>query len=370
VTTPDAARSFRSEFPVFERRSYLNAGTEGPVPRAAVEAVQRWVELEAARGRSGRAHFEEVLGLADRVRAGYARVLGCAPEEVALTGSTTDGVNTVIGGLDLRPGDEIVTSDEEHPGLLAPLGRAVRRHGVKVRVVPFAEIAGEVTATTRLVACSHVSWVGGKVVDVEALAATGVPVLLDAAQAIGALPVDVRALGCDYYAASGQKWLCGPEGSGCLWVRPERLDELLVPWPGYSSVADPVRALEFEPAQGTARLDHGFPVALRSNWALASLGVIEAAGWEWVNARAGDLAARLAAALAERGLEVLPRGHSTLVSWRVPSDGADAQAEVERLAAEGMVVRSIPTAGVVRASVGAWSSEEELERLVGLVAPA
>jgi L-cysteine/cystine lyase len=241
---------------------------------------------------------------------------------------------------------------------------------VKVRVVPFAEIAGEVTSSTRLVACSHVSWVGGKVVDVEALAAIGVPVLLDAAQSIGAVQVDVRALGCDYYAASGQKWLCGPEGSGCLWVRPERLDELLVPWPGYSSVADPVRALEFEPAEGTARLDHGFPVALRSNWALASLEVFEAAGWEWVQSRAADLAAWLASALAERGLEVLPRGRSTLVSWRVPGEGGDAQAEVERLAGEGMVVRSIPMAGVVRASVGAWSSEEELDRLVGLVAPA
>jgi selenocysteine lyase/cysteine desulfurase len=370
VTAPDRARSFRSQFPVFERVSYLNAGTEGPVPQAAVEAVQRWVELEATRGRSGRAHFEEVMGLAGRVRAGYARVLGCRPEEVALTGSTTDGVNTVIAGLDLRAGDEILTTDEEHPGLLAPLGRAVRRHGVKVRVVPFAAIAGEVTAATRLVACSHVSWVGGKVVDVEALAASPAPVLLDAAQAIGAVPADVHALGCDYYAASGQKWLCGPEGSGCLWVRPERLEELLIPWPGYSSVADPVRALEFEPAQGTARLDHGFPVALRSNWALAALEVLEAAGWEWVQSRAADLAAWLASALADRGLEVLPRGRSTLVSWRVPGEGADAQVEVERLVGEGMVVRSIPLGGYVRVSVGAWSSEEELERLVALVAPA
>ncbi len=369
MTGPDSARSFRSEFPVFERASYLNAGTEGPIPRAAVEAVHRRVDLEAAQGRSGRAYIEEVLGLADRVRAGYAAVLGCSPAEVALTGSTTDGVNTVIAALDLRPGDEVLTSDEEHPGLLAPLGRAVRRHEVTVRMVPFGEIAGEVTAATRLVACSHVSWVSGRVVDVEGLAATPAPVLLDAAQAIGAVPVDMYALGCDYYAASGQKWLCGPEGSGCLFVRGERLEELLIPWPGYSSVLDPARALEFEPAEGTARFDHGFPVALRSSWALASLGVFEAAGWEWVHSRAAELAAWLASTLAERGVEVLPRGRSTLVSWRV-RDGVDMQTEVERLAAEGMVVRSIPMAGVVRASVGAWSSEEELERLVGLVAPA
>jgi L-cysteine/cystine lyase len=367
VSGADAARAFRAQFPVFERVSYLNAGTEGPIPRAAADAAQARIEAEATGGRAGRPYIEEVMGLADRLRAGYAEVLGCAPSEVALTGSTTDGVNTVIGGLDLHDGDEILTSDEEHPGLLAPLGRAVRRHGVRVRMVPFAEIAGEVTPRTRLVACSHVSWVSGQIVDFEALAASAAPVLLDAAQGIGAVPVDVHRLGCDYYAASGQKWLCGPEGSGCLFVRPERLEELLVPWPGYSSVAAPERALEFEPAEGTARLDHGFPVGVRSTWALASLDVFAAAGWEWVHSRASELAAWVADELSGRGLEVLPRGRSTLVSWRV-GDADAAQAVVERLAREGIVVRSIPAGGLVRVSVGAWSSEEELERLVELVA--
>jgi L-cysteine/cystine lyase len=360
----DDAQAFRAQFPVFERVSYLNAGTEGPIPRAAAQAAHRRVDAEAAGGRCGRPYMEEVLDLSERLRAGYAGVLGCAPTEVALTGSTTDGVNTVLSGLDLRPGDEILTTDEEHPGLLAPLGRAIRRCGVNVRVVPFAEIAGEVRASTRLVAGSHVSWVSGRVIDAAALAAAQAPVLLDAAQAIGAVPVDVYALGCDYYAASGQKWLCGPEGSGCLFVRGDRLDELLVPWPGYSSVADPEHALEFAPADGTARLDHGFPVPLRSSWALAALEVFAAAGWEWVHERAAALAAWLAERLAERGLDVRPRGRSTLVSFWVE----DAPGLVERLAGEGVVVRSVPLGGLVRVSVGAWSSDEELERLVSLVA--
>ena len=73
--------------------------------------------------------------------------------------------------------------------------------------------------STRLVACSHVSWLNGQVVDTDALRGAGAPVLLDGAQGIGAVPVDVAALGCDYYAASGQKWLCGPSGSGYLYVR-------------------------------------------------------------------------------------------------------------------------------------------------------
>jgi L-cysteine/cystine lyase len=361
-TSATEATTFRSEFPVLERLSYLNAGTEGPVPRAAADAVCRRIEAEASGGRCGRPYFEALMGLADEARRGYAAVLGCEPADVALTGSTTDGVNTVIAGLDLRPGDEILTSDQEHPGLLAPLGRARRRHRVKIRVVPFAEVAGEVSSETRLIACSHVSWVGGEVADVPALVATGVPVLLDAAQALGAVPVDVRALGCDFYAASGQKWLCGPEGSGSLFVRDDRLEDLLVPWPGYGSVADPANALEFEQAEGVKRLDHGFPAGIRNAWVTASLGVFEAAGWDWVHERAASLAAQLADRLADRGLEVWPRGRSTLVSWAVE----DADAEVARLAGEGVIVRSIPALGLVRAAVGAWTSEEEVERLVEL----
>ena len=184
--------------------------------------------------------------------------------------------------------------------------------------------------------------------------------LLDAAQAIGAIKVDMRELGCDFYAASGQKWLCGPEGSGCLYVRPDRLDDLLVPWPGYGSLADPHQALEFAPAESASRFDHGFPGGMRSAWALASLGVLEAAGWSWVHERAASLSASLADRLAERGLAVGPRGRSTLVSW--PAE--DPEAEVARLAAAGIVVRSIPAFGLVRASVGAWSSEAELDELV------
>ena len=356
--TPDPA-AFRAQFPVFERVSYLNSGSEGPIPTRAADAVRARIQEEAERGRCGREYIDEVMALAGRLRSEYARLLGCSDSEVALTGSTTDGVNTVIAGLDLRPGDEIVTSDEEHPGLLAPLGRARRRNGISVRVVPFTEVADAVSDRTRLIACSHVSWVSGRVADVPAFVGTGVPVLLDAAQALGAIPVDVRALGCDFYAASGQKWLCGPEGSGCLFVRADRLDQLLVPWPGYSSVVDPEHALEFEPAEGAARLDHGFPPGMRSAWALASLEVLAEPGWDWVHDRSSALAARLAERLAEHGLEVAPRGRSTLVSWTT----RDAAEDVTRLAAQGMVLRSIPGRGLVRASVGAWSSEEEIESL-------
>jgi selenocysteine lyase/cysteine desulfurase len=364
MPSPPEPSNFRAQFPVLERLSYLNAGTEGPVPALAAEAARSRIEFEASNGRCGRTYFDGLMSLAGELRTAYAQVLGCDDSEVALTGSTTDGVNTVISGLDLQPGDEILTTDQEHPGLLAPLGRVRLLREVEVRVVPFDEIADQVSPSTKLIACSHVSWVGGRIVDIAALRASGVPVLLDAAQALGAIPVDVHAIGCDFYAASGQKWLCGPEGSGCLYVRPDRLDDLVAPWPGYASIADPTRPLDGEPAEGTKRLDHGFPTGVRSNWALASLAVFAEAGWEWVHERATSLAESLAEQLVARGLAIWPRSRSTLVSW----EAADPEAEVARLAEQGVIVRSIPAFGLVRASVGAWSSEAEIERLVELAA--
>ncbi len=361
MTDPAA---FRAQFPVLAGLAYLNAGTEGPVPRAAAEAVQARVRLDLTDGRVGRPYFETVLELASTTRAGYAQVLGAQPGEVALTGSTTDGVNSVLGGLRFAPGDEILTSDEEHPGLLAPLRLARIRQGVSVRAVPFERLSEALEPRTRLIACSHVSWVSGRLADVPALVAGGVPVLLDGAQALGAIPVDVHALGIDFYAASGQKWLCGPEGSGCLYVRPDRLAELEPPWPGYMTLAGD-KGLNSELAEGTARLDLGFPPAIRSAWARASLDVLAAAGWPWVHERAASLAQLLADRLTERGIEVAPRGRTTLVSW----PARDWEAEVVRLASAGFVIRSISAAGLIRASVGAWSSEDEIERLAGTAAP-
>ena len=360
-TDPDV---FRAQFPVLDHLVYLNAGTEGPFPRAAAQAVAAQTELEVTGGRGGRPYFDQLMALAGDVRARYAAALGADFATVALTGSTTDGVNTVIAGLDLRPGEEIVTTDEEHPGLLAPLARARLRHGITVRVVPWDELAGAASSSTRLIACSHVSWVSGRVMDVPALAASGVPVLLDGAQALGAIPVNVDALGCAFYAASGQKWLCGPENSGCLFVDPEHIEDLMIAWPNYGSVARGSDPLELVPAEGAARFDHGFPPGVRNAAAIASLQVLEAPGWEWVHARAAELAAALAAGLEARGLEVAPRGASTLVSWRAE----DPEAEVARLAASGVIVRSIPGRGLIRASVGAWSSAGDIETLVRLAA--
>jgi L-cysteine/cystine lyase len=354
----------RAEFPVLERLSYLNAGTNGPVPARSVDAAAEELQAQAETGRGGMPYFEHVLGRSEELRGRVARLLGCDRGELALTGSTTDGVNTVLSALELGAGDEILTSEEEHPGLLAPLAAARERRGVQIRVVPFEELPGEVGPRTRLVACSHVSWISGRVLDTAALAGTDVPLLLDGAQGLGAVSLDVRALGCDFYAASGQKWLCGPNGVGYLYVRAERAAELPPPWPSYGSLSDPHRPLDFLLQEECRRFDTGLVAPHQSAWALAALDVLGAPGFDELTAHATGEARRLANDLAGRGFRVAPRGDSTLVSW----EAADPEAEVQRLYAEGFVIRNMPGYPYVRASVGAWTGAGELERLAGLAA--
>ena len=349
----------RAQFPVFERVEYLNAGTNGPIPRPAYDAAVQSLRRQLEQGRSGTGYFDECVERIDLLRGRIAALIGVDIGELALTGSTTDGVNAALAALDLGPDDEVLTSDEEHPGVLAPLGALRERRGVSVRVVPFAELATAVGARTRVVACSHVSWKTGAVVDAAALAATPALVLLDGAQGLGAVPVDLAALGCDFYAASGQKWLCGPNGLGYLYVRAELAGSLLSPWPGYANLADSMRALELDLHPDARRLSVGFPLAHHVDWALAALDVLEGPGLAEVQRRAVALAAGLADRLGSR---VTPRGRSTLVTWEVE----EPEAEVARLAAEGFAIRHLPGTGTVRASVGAWSSEAALERLAEL----
>jgi L-cysteine/cystine lyase len=360
------ASDFRAEFPVLERVAYLNSGTDGPVPRRGFEAAAAQLRRELEEGRASRRHFDRILGLAAALRERLAAALGCEPADVALTGSTTDGMSTALSALPIGRGDEVLTSDVEHPGLLAPLEAARRRHGFDVRFVPFDELAGEVGPRTKLVACSHVSWADGRIVDVDALRSTGAALLFDGAQGLGAVPLDMRAMGCDFYAASGQKWLCGPDGSGSLYVRPDVSEALDPPWPSYASLADSSRASELLPHPGARRFDMGVAAGPPTAWCVAAIELLQEAGLDWVTDRAASMAGRLADMLAERGFSVAPRGRSTLVSWRSP----DPEGDVGRLAADGVVVRYLPGRGLVRASVGAWTSEEDLERLMrGLAEP-
>jgi selenocysteine lyase/cysteine desulfurase len=353
----------RAEFPVLRGLAYLNAGTDGPLPARAVTAAMDELEREAAEGRT-QAHFERRTELNEQLRAVYASALGCDSADLALTTSTSEGIAQVIGGLELDPGDEIVTSDEEHPGLLGALIAARELKGASIKAVPFAQVADAVGPRTRLVACSHVGWMSGSFAPSE-LAEVDVPVLLDGAQGVGAVPVDVAALGCDAYAGAGQKWLCGPDGTGMLYVSPGLRERIQVTRRGYPNLADPNEGLDARLHEDGRRFDSLSLSAETIACALAATKLLESAGWPAVHERARTLAAWLAELLGERGIEVAPRGPSTLVSFA----SADPETERARLAEGGVVLRNIPGRDWLRASVGAWNDEEDLERLVGLLSP-
>jgi len=348
----------REEFPVLGAAAYLNAGTDGPLPARAAQAAERELQRELADGRA-QAHFERRRELTDALRGAYATALGAEIADVALTTCTTEGLTQVIGGMDLGPGDEILTSDEEHPGLLGPLAAARELRGVHVREVPLAEIARSVASSTRLVACSHVGWVSGSLAPAE-LAELEVPVLLDGAQGVGAVHVDVKALGCDAYAGAGQKWLCGPDGTGMLYVSPALRERLVVTRRGYANLADPDGGLDARVHEDARRFDTLSLGAETTACALASVSVLQAAGWAAVHEHARTLAARLAGMLAEHGREPAPRGDTTLVSFPSPDPAGERAALAER----GVIVRNIPGRPWLRASVGAWNDERDLERLM------
>ena len=194
-----------------------------------------------------------------------------------------------------------------------------------------------------------------------------VPVLLDGAQGVGAVAVDVRALGCDAYAGAGQKWLCGPDGTGMLYVQPRAARAAGgVRAAATANLADPNAGLDAGAARGRAALRRA--VAERRGARLRAGGrssVLEEAGWAAVHERARALAARLAELLAERGREPAPRGETHA---RVLPERRTPTAERARLAEAGVIVRNIPGRPWLRASVGAWNDENDLERLLGALA--
>jgi L-cysteine/cystine lyase len=344
----------RAQFPVLDRYAYLQAGSVGPLARGTLVAMRAAQDSGITDGRGSRAHFTRLLDAREELRSEIAALVGVPAETVAITASTTDGCNIVLAGLELGPSDEVITTTDEHFGLLGPLHVS----GAKVVVVePDADrIVAAVGARTRLIAISHVLWTTGAVLPVHDLkAATGLPILVDGAQSAGVIPVDATSL--DYYTISGQKWLCGPEGTGALVVADP--DSLAVARPSYLSQRSYDVDGTFVAKDDAARFDPNVtPTA-----AVAGLREALRSVPEWAFEHAHEMAERFRARLTEAGHDVVvPSERGTLVSWRVPADeSADV---VSRLAEAGVIVRDLPGRGLVRASVGWWTSEGDLERLV------
>jgi L-cysteine/cystine lyase len=349
----------RAQFPVLERVAYLQAGSAGPLARATVEAMRAEEERNLHLGRAGAEYIDRILGMRAELRARLAGLVGVEPEQVALTSSTTDGCNIVLAGLDLRGDDEVITTTEEHFGLLGPLHMS----GARIVVCPPSSdrIVAAVTQRTKLLALSQVLWTTGEVLPVHELRErTGLPILVDGAQSVGAIPVDGRGL--DFLTISGQKWLCGPEATGALVVAdPGRLRPAR---PSYFSQQRHEPDGAFDPWPGARRFDPMWVPAASMSGLLAALDVVPS----WQFERAAEQAERCRELLRDAGADVVtPEERATLVSWR--PEGEETGDVVARLAAADVVVRDLPGTGLVRASVGWWTSDEDLDRLVDGLEP-
>ena len=341
----------RAQFPVLEHSAYLNAGTNGPLARATIDALVEQAQRDLEEGRSSKAYFERMLELREEARHGFAAVLNVDVEHIALVDSTTRGCATVLAGFGLSGEDEVITTDQEHFGLTGPLYAT----GARVVIVDADEdaILKAITPRTRLLATSQVLWTSGRRLDLHRVKReSGLAVLVDGAQSAGAIEVDVGEL--DFYTVSAQKWLCAPDPTGALYVRDPEL--VRIKSPSYFSQESYELSGAFVARDTSARFDAGWIGVPTLVGLVAALGTHP----EWRYSRAAEMAARCRELLEPHVEVVTPPGHSTLVSFRPPSEPTEL---VTALQADGVIVRELPGRNLVRASCGWWTNEDDLHRL-------
>jgi len=381
MSDPDKLAAVRAALPSLSAGIQLNTGSAGPLPAEVAAAMAELEAYERDFGRAQLAYHLESLQRLDEARAGAAAVLGGDLDEVAITHATTDGMNLGTWTVDWRDGGRAVTTCHEHAGGVGPLYMVCDRFGVELG---FAEFAGDaaddeivaqfdrlITPGTKLVSLSHVLWTTGLVMPVRRIAdlahERGALVLVDGAQAAGAIPVNVRDLGVDLYSVPAQKWLLGPEGLGALWVRHELLERAASTFAGYFSFA----SLD---SRGSRELQADARRFQVTNYHRPSVvGMARAIGWltmyvglDFVHRRGAAMARRAADLLAAiDGVELLtPRDRMAgLITFRI--DGWEPDAAKDELEARTFaILRTLPLVDGLRISVGFWATEDEIDRFV------
>jgi L-cysteine/cystine lyase len=343
--------------------------------------MTRAVVEQASSPRTGHAYSELVASTKQAGREAMAAMLGARPEQIALTHNTTEGLNFITLGVNWAHGDEAVTTNVEHPGALLPLWIVKERYGVTVKTAdllsgppdPVDAVVRLFTPRTKLVSLSHVSFSTGALLPVREIAAAararGVLTLVDGAQSFGAMPIDVRSLGVDFYSVPGQKWLCGPEGTGALYSSQEAISQIRTTFASYGTVDgynDYGGMLVKEDGQrfeqGTMHLPDLVGQTAAARW------LTQMVGENWAHDRIRRLAAMAHDRLAALdGVDMVTGERPVgLVTFGVGK--TDPEQVVAELGARGVLVRSIRRPPALRMSLGFFNTETEVTGAIGALA--
>lgn len=377
----DVAR-LRQEIPATQKVVYLNTGWSGPSPRAVLERIKGWLEFESCEGPTAPHVLERSRQLQQEARQAVAGLFHASPEEIALTQNTSEGINIVLNGMVWRPGDELVTTNLEHSSGIVPCNYLARRRRVKVWSVDLVgvespsdvveRLEAAITPRTRLLLVSHIMYLNGlrlPLKDIQSMAhGRGIPVLVDAAQSVGQLPLDMGKLGCDFYAIPGHKWLLGPDGTGALFIRGE-----LVPGIRPYKVAHHAAAHDGSSRRWTPEVQSIKKFELTTTsaalWAglAAAIDFLQGIGIHAVHERVLSLAALAVDRLRSiSGVTVTSPLHPELTSGLVSFSVAEAnpQEVVAYLWERARIVsRWVNDPPGVRLSLDFFNTEEEVDRV-------
>lgn len=375
----------RQQFPALGNKAYFNYGGQGPLPQPALQAIVEAYEKIQELGPFSWRSNDWIQQQTERTRGAIAAELGVAPATITLTEDVTVGCNIPLWGLDWQSGDRLLLSDCEHPGIVAAVGELQRRYGIEVSMCPLLEtlnggdpveaIVRSLTPQTRLVVVSHILWNTGQVLPLGEIvtackrAIPDILFLVDAAQSVGVLPLNLAEIGADFYAFTGHKWWCGPEGLGGLYIRPEareRLRPTFIGWRGITTDATGTPTgwkpdgRQFEIATSAYPLSAGLSaaIALHHQWGTIEQRydrICHLSGILWSKLTEIPQVTCLRNSPPESGLvsfTVTDRSHSQLVSF---------------LETQTIVVRTILNPNCVRACVHYFTTEEEIDKLVAAV---
>ncbi|NJR38799.1 MAG: aminotransferase class V-fold PLP-dependent enzyme [Leptolyngbyaceae cyanobacterium CSU_1_4] len=371
----------RQQFPALAHKAYFNYGGQGTLPQGAIAAIHQAHEQIQTTGPFSGASNGWISEQAHQMKGAIATELGVSPETLTLTEDVSVGCNIPLWGIDWQAGDHLLLTDCEHPGIIAAAREIQRRFGIEITTCPLMAtlnqgnptdlIAQCLQPTTRLVVLSHILWNTGQVLPLAEIVQLChaqpkiVRILVDAAQSVGMLPLNLTEIGADFYAFTGHKWWCGPAGLGGLYVSPEAFSSLSPTFIGWRGIAVNLAG------QPTGWMEDGrkFEIATSDYTLYAGLQAAIACHQQWGTAadryhRILELSHCLWQQLSELPQVTCLRHappESGLISFTV--EGQSHPAIVKALEHQGFLVRTILDPDCIRACVHYFTLETEIEQL-------